>query len=349
MKGEGENTKSGSVHPGCGAVVLTFDFEMAWGLRWVARRLDYWRHYQNDLPVVVRLLEILAEHRLSATWAVVGHLMLHEAYKDWTAFRPLSPRPGWYEGIPTPADDPQRVFYAPDAVAAIVGCPVHQELACHTFTHPTLADPRCSRELAALEVEACQQAARPFGRTLRSMVFPINGAAHLDALEAAGFTSYRAMNSEWYYFGAPFAARQLSQANLLGKGLAAVMRAGRLLDEKLRVAPPVGRARRVGRLWEIPHGMFLPGFSGMSRYITAADRTAKARKGIELAATRGQIFTLFMHPDAFHRRGEEMFACFAAICDHIVRLRDAGRLQVFTMEQLAEVLDRGDSPRLRAD
>jgi peptidoglycan/xylan/chitin deacetylase (PgdA/CDA1 family) len=320
------------------AVVITFDFEMAWGLRWVSRDRDYWRQYHDDRPVVKRLLEILARHELSATWATVGHLMLRAAYGDWSAFAALSPRPGWYENIPTPEQDRAGVFYAPEAVEAIVNCPVPQELACHTFTHPTIADPRCRRELVRLELRASQDVARQYGRTLRSMVFPINGAAHLDLLEELGFTSYRAMNSEWYYLGTRFATRQLRQASLLGRGLAALMRVGRLADEKLRFRPPVSAPRRVGRLWEIPHGMFLPGFAGMGRYLSAADRLAKARKGIEQAVCKAQVFTLYLHPDGFHRQSDAMFACFEQICAALAQARNAGRLRVYTMEQLADTL-----------
>lgn len=333
--------------PACGAVVISFDFEMAWGLRWASRRADYWQPYRNDLPVVVRLLEILSRYRLSATWATVGHLLLRDAYPDWSALAAHSPRPGWYENIPSPAQDTRRVFYGADAVDAIVACPIHQELACHTFTHPTLADPRCSRELATGEIRACLEAARRYGRTLRSMVFPINGVAHLDVLEELGFTSYRAMNTEWYYFGTRFATRQLGQAGLLGKGLAAAMRIGRLVDEKLRLPPPVSQARRVGRLWEVPHGMFLPGFAGMARYTSVADRTQKAGRGIARAAQQGRIFTLYIHPDAFHRQSDRMFGCFAAICRQIAQVRDAGRLRVYTMEQLAESFARGENAHLR--
>jgi peptidoglycan/xylan/chitin deacetylase (PgdA/CDA1 family) len=331
-------------HPG--AALITFDFEMAWGARWGAKSPDYWKQLRSDRPLVGRLLEILERHRLSATWATVGHLMLADSYPDWVNLARHAPLPGWYECIPSPADDQPGVFRTPESVEAIVSCGVHQELACHTFSHIIVGDPHCSRELVRLELQACIELAKKFGRPLRSVVFPRNSVGHLDVLEELGFTSYRGANSEWYWFGMPFARRKFRQSNPLYFGLAAAMRAGRLADERLRLCPPVLRARRVGRLWEIPHSMFLPPFAGLSRYVGAADRCRRAIKGIEAAAQQGKIFTLYTHPDNFHARSDDLFRCFDVICGHIARLRDEGKLLVLTMEQLAEGLSNGRFPHL---
>ncbi len=331
-----------------GALVISFDFEMAWGLRRSALRTDALVGVERVRDVVDGLLAIFREHAISATWATIGHLMVRS--KDCVDGRfPIGwPAPhydwfqgGWLDRIPRVDEPGADRFYAPDLIEKLLASPVYQELGAHTFTHVMVGHPACTREIARAEFDACQTLARGWGRTLRSVVFPWNRAGHLSVLEETGFACYRAINSEWYWFGA---AEKIgtplgqSAARRVARRLTLPLR---WLDERLRVAPPLPPARRVGRLWEIPHSMFFSGFGGVGRFVSTADRVAKAIKGLQAAAERGRIFSLYTHPENFLPDPHALLEAFGAICAAAAKLRDAGEIRILPMESVAAELDAG--------
>jgi hypothetical protein len=330
-----------------GGLVLSFDFELAWGLRQSsepisARLATQYAHVGS--VVVNRLLEILERYELSATWGTVGHLMVRK--EDCTAGRfpypspELAPRYRWFEGdwldgIPTCESESASAYYAPEAVQAILDCPVHQELASHTFTHAPLGDPGCSAEFARWDLATCQTLAARWGRQLTSVIFPRNEIGHLPVLRELGYRTFRGANSEWYWFGR---ANQLHRRRALRYGVWLL----RYFDEWSAHTPPLLPIRQQNGLWEVPHSMFFPGLRGVSQFITPDQRVRRAVKGLQAAAERGKVFSLWTHPHNFLPQPELLLPAWETICRTAAELRDQGRLQVLTMEQLADGLDAGD-------
>lgn len=334
-----------------GAFVISFDFEMAWGLRRSAPPGGEVAGVERVREVVDGLLEIFRRHTISATWATIGHLMVRRqdcvdgrfAF-DWPAPRYPWFSGGWFDHIPRIDEPGADRFYAPDLIEKLVACPVYQELGAHTFSHVMVGHPACSAEIARAEFDACRRLAQRWGRALRSVVFPWNRAGHLDVLEDLGFTCYRAMNAEWYWFGA---AEKIGTplGQPLGRRLARRLTLPlRWADERLRLTPPLPAARRVGRLWELPHSMFFSGFGGVGRFVSPADRVAKALKGLQVAARRGRIFSLYTHPENFLPTPGPLLDAFDRICAAAARARDAGDIRVLTMESAAAELEAGAAP-----
>jgi len=322
-----------------GALVVSLDFEMAWSYRRspVLAASDA-QLLRGTGAVVTRLLDIFDRYGISATWATVGHLMMRREDFDggrlqynWPAPRYAWFQGDWYGGIPAFGEDGADVFYAPDLVGRIVHCPTYQELGTHTFTHIDVGDSGCGVETARAEFSRCQELARRYGRRLNSVVFPHNYAGHLDVLEETGYRCYRGQNCEWYRFGLNWnKSRRVARA---------VMQPLRYLDEKWPICPPLPAPRRVGNLWEIPHSMFFPGLHGISRYISPQDRVKRAIRGLKRAVRRGRLFSLWTHPENMLSGADVLLAAFEEICREAAALRDAGKLDMLPMEEVAKRLD----------
>src|SRR5262249_17346825 len=118
-----------------------------------------------------------------------------------------------------------------------------------------------------------------------------------------------------------------------------VMQPLRYLDEKWPICPPLPPPRRVGKLWEIPHSMFFPGLHGISRYISPQDRVKRAMRGLQRAVRRGRLFSLWTHPENMLVGADSLLGAFEEICCKAAALRDAGKLDVMPMEEVARRLD----------
>lgn len=325
-----------------GVLSISFDFEMAWGSR-RSSDPDHAIGVERVREVVPALLDLFTRHNISATWATVGHLMLRpqDCPDGRYPFDLPAPKPSWfngdwYDGVPSWNDPQARRFYAPELVEAIVQCPAYQELASHTFSHVVIGDDACTAEVAEAEFIHCREVAATWGREIHSLVFPRNQVGHLDLLRATGHRCFRSTNTEWYQR----CAVALSQ-HLPRELIRQAVRAMRFVDETCSLAPYVGRARRVAGMWELPYGMFFSGHAGLSRFLSPERLVTKAIKGLRAAAKSQRIFSLYTHPHNFLPEPEPILAAFQEICEEAARLRDAGQLEIKTMEHIADDLEHG--------
>ncbi len=324
-----------------GVLSISFDFEMAWGTRRSADP-DHAPGIERVRDAVHGLLDIFQRHDISATWATVGQLMRRrEDFRSgpFPSQMPV-PQPDWFDGnwrdgIPDFNDPRGQRFFAPDLVEAIANCSVYQELASHTFSHVVIGESACTEVIATAELKAVQELGRRWGRDVRSVVFPRNQIGHLDVLQRSGHTNYRGVNNEWYYFGPLHPTRATSGI------VRQCIRILRLADELLAITPKVLRARRIAGLWELPHSMFFPGRSGLSRFVSPSRIVRKAIKGLHRAAETGGIFSLYTHEHNFLPDLSLTLPMFEQICRAAAELRDAGKIEILTMEEIANDLEQG--------
>lgn len=59
-----------------GTFVLSLDTELAWGTFDLGGAKRYRRHFEVTRERIEKLLNILEQYNISATWAFVGHLLL---------------------------------------------------------------------------------------------------------------------------------------------------------------------------------------------------------------------------------------------------------------------------------
>lgn len=319
-----------------GKLCLSYDFELAWGCRNNSTDPAYGEQYEATWQTIPRMLRILESFEIPSTWATVGALMLEEDC-DFSPLREYAPNYPWFRGvwydIPKYSSSLRKRYYAPELIESILACPTKQEIATHTFTHIYASDPATSPELFDLELEACHEVARRWGVRLRSIVYPRNMVAHLDMLRKHNIKIFRSLDTEWYWFGHRFPTR-IKAAKGIAKIPPFACAVGRLLNEKLAIAPPVFPLSQYEGIAELKHSCFLPGYSGVSKFVSAQERVRRMCKGIDAAIRKRAILSVYFHPHNFNYRSEDCLETFAAICRYAAKKRDEGVLEIVTMADI---------------
>ena len=309
-----------------GAFTLSVDVEGLWGLFFVRSYVKDQRAAKAGRRALPRIVEVLGERRMRATFAFVGHLLLDRC-GPWTGRpHPDAPRPSyawyprdWYGDDPGGDEVSHPLWYARSQALAVAAA--GHEVGAHGFAHAIL-DPTCvGADVADHEFREAQRAAASAGlRPLRSFVFPQNVVGHADRLAPAGFACYRESDG--------------------GRGARAgppggIGRARKLAEHALAAAPFVGKAeRRADGVVAVPSSFPLLGREGVRKAVTRKARVARVAKGLDLAARQGALLHVWTHPHAF--ADEAAFADLAAVLDAVAARRDKGDIEVLTMGEVAD-------------
>ena len=311
-----------------GVLLLSLDFELAWGTRGrpAARRCGpFW---SGTREAIRGLLGLFERYEVPATWAVVGALLLGRGRSNgrhpWLDDPDLSDVP--------PGDSTcHPEWYAEDVLEAIVSHPVPQELGCHTLTHRFIEPGSVGRRAFRKELRRfralCDESYLPQPTTF---IYPKAKMAHFDVLVEEGFRSIRGPESKWF-------------ESLPGTRLPAALR---LMDAQLARPPQVDLPERLPcGLWVLPSSQFYSPFLSVGKFVSVAARVRKAVKGLRLAAERKQAFHLWTHPFNLGVRTEELLAGLDEILREARRLCDAGRLELMNMGDLTRKLDASSVAR----
>ncbi len=186
-------------------VVFSFDFELSWAWRYAIGSIDFLEIGRRERKNVPRLLGLLDQYRIPATWATIGHLFLNGCHKEpGMNPHPEVMRPGhfknrawnfesgdWFDCDPCSDVEHAPEWYAPDLIEQILKSEAGHEIACHTFSHIDFSDQNCPPELADSEIRECLRVAQNFNLELRSMVFPARTYGNFEVLRRRGFICYR--------------------------------------------------------------------------------------------------------------------------------------------------------------
>jgi hypothetical protein len=303
-----------------GACVVSVDTEMAWGA--AHRRGEPPGDYGGERDAILGVLATLERHGIGATWAIVGHLFLDRCD---TPPHPEVVRPDfawlhgdWFDVDPCSTLAAAPDWYGRDVVGALRASTVPQEIGCHSFAHVMAGEPGCSREAFASDLAACRAVA---AEPLRAFVYPRNSVGHVDALAEAGFTAFRGRPP------APFAGRP-----------APLRAALRVAD---RVRPLAGSAVRPDRhpsgVWDVPQ-TFLLAPASRRAWLPVGLWSRRPIARLRQAAREHSLFHLWFHPYNVTADPHRALEALDRICAEAARLRDAGRLDVVTMGELATSL-----------
>ncbi len=311
-----------------GVFTLSLDFELIWGTVDHGGPERFRRACEIEREAVVeRLLALLAEFDVSATWCIVGHLFLASCAPTEGVRHPEIVRPShawvtgdWFAHDPCGSEHSDPTFYGASLVEKICACPVPQEIGCHSFSHVIFGDDGCSHETAASELAECVRLANDRGIQLGAFAFPRNSVGHLDVLHEFGFTSYRGPEPVWWE--RPRVPRALKRLGHLADVLTA------------RQPPVVVPHETLDGLWNVPGSMLLFPMHGLRRYIPAWLRVSRAAKGLERASRERKVFHLWFHPTNLADETERMFGGLRSILERVVDLRERQQLVVLPMTSL---------------
>jgi len=298
-----------------GTVVISIDAELGWG-----------HHDRVDPPAGrvenarrgwVRLLHLLDEYEVPATWAVVGHLFLDGC--DGEHGDHPSPE-GWFDRERGEWRLRPELRFGYGLVDAVRSSAVDHEIGSHSFSHVEFAD--ATRDLARAELAASVDAADEFGASLDSFVYPRHRTGHLDLLAEYGFTCYRGLCPD-RASSRPFALPSRKVARTFLPNL----------------SPPLVDPTTDERgLVEIPASLYVFGAEGAFRTVVESlwrdPMVVMARKGIDAAESDGELFHLWLHPNDITSVDDARR--IEAILQYLARRREESSLSVETMGAVAE-------------
>jgi len=303
-----------------GIFTLSLDFELIWGTLDILGPDGFKKACEIERSEVIeRLLNLLTEFEVPATWCIVGHLFLDRCNGKHPE---IAIDQEWFKFDPGTDVHRDPIFYGRDLIEKIRACEVRQEIGSHSFSHIIFGD--CARETAASELAASRSVAHDAGIDLRSFVFPRNVVGHVDLLREFGFRCFRGPEPVWY------------ERNGWSQG---VRRIAHLTNVLLAKTPPVVvPIDEGGGLWNIPGSMIYFPSHGARRYIPVERRVRRAVRGLDSAAREKQVFHLWFHPTNLVDEMESMFKGLREIFSHALTLRNSGKLEFRPMGSFAEAV-----------
>jgi peptidoglycan/xylan/chitin deacetylase (PgdA/CDA1 family) len=313
-----------------GALVISLDFELHWGVRDHLRPHDppYGR-LKESRRAAAELVALFSSRHIRATWATVG-LLFASTRREAEAYlpdeRPHYERPElnpYVEPIgPDEEHDPEHLAGSlVDLIAGTAG----QEVGSHTFSHYYCLDRGQNEASFRADLAAAQAIARWRGLELTSLVLPRNqwNPAYAAAVLDLGFRCIRGPQPTWRHRPGPS-----------GDDGSIVRRGARLADAYVGGAPPPTTAwnqvLQPSGLCDIPASAFLRPFSPGRRRLEPL-RVARLASGLRQAARRGRIFHMWWHPQNFSEHRSENFGVLERVLDEFDRLATTEGMQSLSM------------------
>jgi len=324
-----------------GALVISLDFELHWGVRDKRTVVEDRERLLGGRAAVPALLELFADAGIHATWAIVG-LLLAETKREMLARLPptvpyaraaLSPYAVLIDVGDSERDDP--FHFAPSLIRRIVATP-GQEIGTHTFSHYYCLEPGQTQAHFRADVAAAIGITRDkLGLVPASIVFPRNQVSepHVAVCAELGLRAYRGNPEGWAY-----RARRDQDERLVRRGV-------RLVNAYL----PIIRPRHGGG----PAGGSLPVNVTASRYLRpyapglrSLEPLREHRLATELtrAAHEQRIFHLWWHPDDFGLYVAENMAVVRRFLERFRALRERTGTESLTMREAADRLATAHAP-----
>jgi peptidoglycan/xylan/chitin deacetylase (PgdA/CDA1 family) len=317
-----------------GALVVSLDFELRWGVfDRVAPGDPYMRNIFGVREVVPRLLDLFAAYGVAGTWATVGFLFARsraERERFSPAVRPRYTRTALdaYAVATGETESDDRAHYARSLVERVRDA-ARQELATHTFSHYYCLEPGQSLDAFRADLAAARAIAGTLGPEPTSIVFPRNqrNPAYDQALVEQGITAFRGNPLAWMWsFG------DAADGGSRGRRVARLADAYvRLSHDELQgwdeVLQPSGLADVRATCFLRPSSRRLAPLEGV--------RLRRLTRALREAARRRRLFHLWWHPHNFGANVEQNLAFLRELLDEFARCRETYGMESMTMAEVA--------------
>ena len=334
---------------GRGALVLSLDFELAWGFGGkVAGGSPLEESLLATRHLIPRFLATFEAHEVAATWAAVGALFA-SGWEEWDEARPrCGPAVASRYAMGRHGRDHgavrSSIHFAPELLTSIAASP-RQEIGTHTFSHYECFEDSGDAHAFREDLRAARRIAASRGVELRSMVFPRNQhrPEYDRILIDEGIRAFRGNPRAWMW-----------RFESGDQGDSPTRRAGRWLDTYVpvstaRCTQSWGEVRQATGLSNVRASFFLrpAGARGAALQSRHFSRLAAAIRG---AAKRGELLHLWWHPHNFAERPAESFSLLSRLLEVFEECRQRRGMMSLTMSDVHDRLDgeRPASPRLAA-
>lgn len=312
-----------------GALVISLDFELYWGVRDKRSLADYGRNILGGREAIPRMLDLFAARDVGATWATVGFVFCGTK-DELMAARPrlmpryADPRLSPYDFSAIGRDESADPYSFGQSLVRRIKGYARQEIGTHTLSHFYCLEEGGTGEAFAADLDMAKALAARNGVTLKSIVFPRNQVRR-DCVRIArerGLIAFRGNPRVWFQRGCPGGEQNASK------------RALRLADTFVPVGgPQVGRPEAIEGMIDVPASRFLRPVRGAWYERFQFDRIAGQ---MTAAAKTNTLFHLWWHPHNFGADPEANLLFLRRILDRYASLRDRFGMRSLNMAEVAE-------------
>jgi len=319
--------------------IISLDFELHWGGfdKWPED--EYRQYFANTRDTIPKLLQLFSEHETHVTWASVGMLF----HKTREALLNNSPeqKPSYntqklsayhyinQHGIGL-SENQDPLHYGASIVENIIATR-HQELASHTFAHYYCNEAGQTLDQFRDDLRSAQKAARPYGKTLTSLVFPRNqfNVDYLKVCFEEGFTAVRDNPRDWFWNIQ--STQEESWWKRLNRGLDAYVQVGKKNTYKLGSV-----VMREGLPLCIPASRLLRPYNPKELFLNSM-KIARINSEMDRAARNGEVYHLWWHPHNFGNFPQESLEGLRKILVNYDKCRTRYGMVSMTMGEAGEV------------
>jgi len=191
-----------------GEFVISFDFELYWGVRDKRALEDYKENLIGVNDAIPQMLELFKKYEIHATWGVVGFIFYNDINQlklklvskkpEYTNSK-LSPYK-YIDGINSMDENERKMHFALPLIKLIASTE-NQEIATHTFSHYYCMEEGQGNEDFKEDLQMAISVATNYNIDLRSIIFPRNQCKneYLNMCRKAGILAYRGNFKKWPY------------------------------------------------------------------------------------------------------------------------------------------------------
>lgn len=311
-----------------GALVISLDFELVWGIFDHIEIKDKISYFDNTLSAIPQMLALFEKHSIHVTWATVG-MLFNENWEEWYANRPsllptyenqkLNPY-GYGEQHRKSGLD--RFFFASQHIKAIQSVK-GQEIGSHTYSHYYCLEKGQTQAQFDADLQQAVTVANKFSIKMESLVFPRNqfNESYLEVCQNNNIKTVRTNPNVWYW-----------DANIPDTIFTKLARTGDAyfpLGKKSYKADSIQSSAVVGQ----PASRFLR--PQHSQTILNTARLHRIKNEIIQAAKNGEVYHLWWHPHNFGIDPEGALKALHEIIQVVQQYRQTYGMESLTMRELA--------------
>lgn len=192
-----------------------------------------------------------------------------------------------------------------------------QEIACHSYTHPEFD--QIPESQAEEELKKCVEIASKNKIRLSSFVYPRNKIKYLHLLKKYSFNCYRGDTINYLEFSNPF------------KDIFKII--------SMLIIPKTAKISREEGLINIPGTMYFFSTRGLRGYAPYGIKYWKAKKSIDRAISKKQLFHLWFHPVDFAKDKKRQLKELEKILIYASQKQSQGLLETKNMKQISDNID----------
>lgn len=312
-----------------GYLVLSLDFELLWGVFDVVdhmEKIDYFKNTRKVLPAILKEFE---QHKIHATWAVVG-MLFNKNWEEWKFNRPKEV-PGYansslsaYDfGSSIATGKTEDLVFAPRLIQQIKETE-GQEIGTHTYSHYYCLEEGQNKEQFTADLQKAIEVAKQMNIELKSLVFPRNQLKeeYLQVCADLGIENVRSNPSSWYW------KDTLSEAlvtKVARSGDAYVPLGNKAYSfEDLRKEKGLPLEQKASRFFRPVEGNNLLRKLKLQRIKSEMTRAAKNK----------MVYHLWWHPHNFGERPEESLKDLSLVLKHFIHCRDKYGFTSVNMQEI---------------